>query len=488
MQKSPKCSVVINTYNRCVPLEAVIEDLCDQSYANFELIVVTGPCSDGTNEMMAPLAPFLKWVTCSEANLCKSRNLGLAACSGDFALFIDDDAIPQDEHWIQRYVDAFQLEENQNTAILGSSVKNVGSEFYEFYRGFSSRYGFQTFENESESDEAIPDGWFERVIGCNNAMRLSYVKAVGGFDENFVYYADETDLVVRLLDAGYEVKNIAGNHVRHFKQQSDIRKSKHDIRWDVIARSDTYYSLKNAQDSLPFRVLKTFVFAWKKHYIGEVFSVWNEKEITFSQKIRWNLRLFRGIAGGYLMAMGKRKICKFEAGDTTQKTGFKALDGEAIRSVIRAKDFLAGSEIRLCRYFWGNREYPEHELFQVYYNNDGQGWSETKTEYGFYRRDKMVTFTLEIPVKGESIELRLDPCREVGLVKLEFVKLGVDGNPPKDVIRDEIRFEEMLEDEALNEDLLTLRSISEDPRLFLNPARDVERSISIHVSVRFNRA
>ena len=95
-----RVSVVINTYNRAASLHNTLLAMPRQNYSDFEVIVVNGPSTDHTAEVLKHHAANIRVGACSERNLSISRNVGIEMARGDFVAFIDDDAVP-DEDWLR---------------------------------------------------------------------------------------------------------------------------------------------------------------------------------------------------------------------------------------------------------------------------------------------------------------------------------------------------------------------------------------------------
>ncbi len=85
-------SVVIVTYNRANLLSAELASLRRQRHPQFEIIVVNGPSSDHTEEVLAEYRDLIKIERCPEANTAMARNIGVAASAGEIIAFLDDDA------------------------------------------------------------------------------------------------------------------------------------------------------------------------------------------------------------------------------------------------------------------------------------------------------------------------------------------------------------------------------------------------------------
>ena len=94
-------SVVVNTTDRAASLRTLLRALDHQSYPHFEVVVVVGPTKDNTLEILAEYGSRVQVLRCARANLSMSRNIGLAAASGDIVAFIDDDAAPS-RNWLRQ--------------------------------------------------------------------------------------------------------------------------------------------------------------------------------------------------------------------------------------------------------------------------------------------------------------------------------------------------------------------------------------------------
>jgi len=114
-----RASVVINTYNRAPYLRRLLPGLAHLRGGPFELVVVNGPSTDETHAVLDDYRQRIKLVSCPSRNLSHSRNLGIAAAAGDIVVFIDDDALPDDVHWLARYLDAFAADGADRVGAVG---------------------------------------------------------------------------------------------------------------------------------------------------------------------------------------------------------------------------------------------------------------------------------------------------------------------------------------------------------------------------------
>lgn len=311
----PSVSVIINTYNRAFYLRRLLAGMRHLRGARFEVVVVNGPSTDGTAALLAEYHGRIKVVDCPTRNLSESRNLGIAAASGDIVVFIDDDALPGDADWLARYVEAFGADTTGRLGAAGGPVWHQDSDFFEFNGGAISDYGFQIFDSQRAGDMVAANRhWVAGVRGCNCAFRRAALLEVGGFDEFYTYYLDESDVCMRLSQAGYTTAHLPDNTVRHYSGASDNRATRIERNWRVIARSDTYYAIKNGLDSGAKRLLKTIAAAPRKHFVGELNHYLLSGEISAPAWARAMRQWLAGVSDGLRAGLARpRRLGAFEA-------------------------------------------------------------------------------------------------------------------------------------------------------------------------------
>ena len=238
-------SVIINTYNRAYHLKRVLDCLARQIYDEFEVIVVNGPSTDETDEILNFYTDAIRIEKCPEVNLSVSRNIGIAASAGEIVVFIDDDAVPGDRMWLEKLCQPFQ---DPQVAAAGGQVFRMDG-IQEFSRGVFNKYGENDPTNENGYEQDIKTGnAINGVMGCNCAFRRSVLANVGGFDEFYTYFLEETDLCYRIAKNGYKVVHTDDAVVRHEAANGVNRMAKFNYNWKALARSRTYFVMKTTED------------------------------------------------------------------------------------------------------------------------------------------------------------------------------------------------------------------------------------------------
>ncbi len=264
-----KISVIINTYNRASYLKQALEALRYQTYSDFEVVVVNGPSTDDTDQILSEHEGAIKKRDCASRNISASRNIGIKAAQGEIVAFLDDDAVP-DQFWLANIASGF---EKCNCSILGGFVlDNTGFKFQSRYI-LTDRHVNSTYLEEI----CVPQQMFcfpgtrqfLTPMGCNVAFRRRALVAAGGFDEQYDYYLDETDVVVRMIDMGFTVRIEPSIIVYHKFAPSGIRKEKWPLNWTSIVKNKLYFICANNFGKVSLQAAEKETEQYVGYIVGE---------------------------------------------------------------------------------------------------------------------------------------------------------------------------------------------------------------------------
>ena len=244
-----RVSVVICTLNRAGSLGATLECLQYQHHDDFEVIVVNGPSTDTTLEVLAPWRDRIRYRDNPERNLSSSRNIGLCASVGELIAFIDDDALAEPE-WLAQAIPAFDDPE----------VAGAGGIVFD-HTGLHLQYRYSATDRlcrvvESDRDfarQCFPGTFqFPYLQGTNQVYRRDRLIEVGGFDANIRFYGEDADVCGRLIDAGWVIHQLPNAPVHHKFLPSGIRDHQRiTTNWTTVVHGHTYFSLRHASAFLP---------------------------------------------------------------------------------------------------------------------------------------------------------------------------------------------------------------------------------------------
>lgn len=215
-------SIVINTLNRGNLLGDAIRGVFQLDYPSFELIVVNGPSTDNSEVVLAKWQGRIKHLHCDVANLSVSRNVGIEAAAGDVVAFLDDDAVPH-PLWL-RYLSRHYADPAVG-GVGGYTVDNTGVR-WQVRKTVCDRFGNAFFPDELFDERALNfpgTPLYPSLLGTNSSFRTAALREIGGFDHTFAYLLDETDVCLRMVDAGWHIHYEPAAMVFHQFAESHIR-------------------------------------------------------------------------------------------------------------------------------------------------------------------------------------------------------------------------------------------------------------------------
>lgn len=202
-----KVSLVLATIGRTEEVRTFLRALNAQTYRNFELIIVDQNPDDRLIPLLDPYRESFSIIHVrSERGLSKARNVGLSYVTGDIVSFPDDDCW-YDENLLETSVRYLEKEPDL-AGITGRSIDDAGREVNGIFR--------------KTVDLLNRNNVWECAISYTIFLRRTVVAQAGGFDETLGVGAntmwgsgEETDFLLRVLDAGIRLQYLPNLTVRH---------------------------------------------------------------------------------------------------------------------------------------------------------------------------------------------------------------------------------------------------------------------------------
>jgi len=208
----PLVSVVITTFNRKFFLEQAINSVLNQSFNDYELIVLDNDSTDGTEEFLKKLNhKKIKYLKHQNINISQQRNLAISLALGKYIAFLDDDDI-----WLKDKL------KNQ-ISIFNKSDKSVALVYsgFCFYDDHGKIWGHSKPRRKSNYFMHL---LWEKSHFCGSAsnpmLRVSAIKDSGLYDEK-IRCGEDWELYVRLAKK-YNIKTHANVSVK-IRQHSGPR-------------------------------------------------------------------------------------------------------------------------------------------------------------------------------------------------------------------------------------------------------------------------
>ena len=190
----PRCSVILPVYNGNPFLGEAIQSVLNQSFVDFELIIIDDGSTDNSTQVIKTYTQKetrILSVLRDHRGLSASLNEAIDRTSGEFIARLDDDDIWLPDK-LERQIE--YLIQNPDIKLLGSSVSFINEQGYEI----GGMQGFN--KNEGLSGEYLLTKMKRNNMFCSSSVIFvkSIVDSIGGFNSDYSTSMDY-DFALRIL-------------------------------------------------------------------------------------------------------------------------------------------------------------------------------------------------------------------------------------------------------------------------------------------------
>jgi glycosyltransferase involved in cell wall biosynthesis len=195
-----RIAALVCTRNRGGTALSAVRSILENDHPDFEVIVVDQSTDDQTEAALAPLADRIRYMRSPTVGLSNARNVGISHTRSDVVAMTDDDCVVN-KTWLSRIDDVFRSD-SRVAMLLGSVLPGKHDESKGFVVGYTRPHAVVA---KSIRDKHRIEG----MAACM-AIRTSVWAELSGFDPMLgagasLQSADETDMVIRSLLAGFHV-------------------------------------------------------------------------------------------------------------------------------------------------------------------------------------------------------------------------------------------------------------------------------------------
>lgn len=258
----PSVTVVVPTLAADSALTDCLRSLESQTSRDFDVVVVDNSGSGRAQGLLPSPGSARVIRNKNNAGFGAAVNQGVSASQAPFIATLNDDAIASPQ-WIEALLRAATSRPEiglfassvrlQHTGAMDSAGMLIAGDASSKQRGHGD-----TAERYSNSEEALfPSG--------SAAMyRRNMLEQIGGFDDDFFLYCEDTDLGLRALWSGWRCRYVADAIVEHRYSHSAGRASA--LKAYYVERNRLYVAVKN----FPLRLLLLNPFLAAARYFWHV--------------------------------------------------------------------------------------------------------------------------------------------------------------------------------------------------------------------------
>ena len=334
----PKISVIIPTYNAEKFLPRTISSVLNQTFKEFELIIVDDCSSDKTGEIIEGFEKkdgritgvFLDKNSGAPAH---PKNIGVGLSKGDYIAFLDhdDEWLPQKLERQLNLVDAvgkekfgvvscnaFEIDETKPGQSAGKIAKPAIGLKHPKAVDIKGKDGlfsvFKLLKYESVHDVLANPGFY---CGNNSSMFFSRetIEIIGPRDENIGAFED-TDIIFRIAQAGYDFYFIDEPLYRTYTHGGNFTKSYDRLsEREAAKRAENFSSFTEKYRGLYEKM--TRLYSKRLRGIGMLYMVGGEAGSArkfFLKAVKANPFIFKNYVNLFLSFFGQnfyRKLFSF---------------------------------------------------------------------------------------------------------------------------------------------------------------------------------
>lgn len=206
----PKISIIIPTYNSSRFINRTISSVLNQTYTDWELLIIDDNSTDNTVELVDKFIKQDQRIKLyktpqNSGGPALPKNIGIENAKGEYVAFLD-----HDDEWLpeklERQLKIFELS-NDNLLGLVSCFVNVKDNNGNLIEKYNKNYRGDIIKNLAISN-------FILTSSCV-MTKLNILKEVGLFDLRFKR-ADDVDMWLKISEAGYHFDFVPEYLINHF--------------------------------------------------------------------------------------------------------------------------------------------------------------------------------------------------------------------------------------------------------------------------------
>ncbi|MGL4663244.1 MAG: glycosyltransferase [Culicoidibacterales bacterium] len=263
-----KASVIIPLYNGGTLYKEVLEKLLVQEYEDFEIVVVDSTSSDDSGEFTKMMAEKDSRIIYSRIQKItfqhgRTRNYGASLASGDFLVFITQDALPVDNKWLSEMIKPFSKDEQ----IAGVFGRHIAYENGDIYEKEALRKHFESFRDDSDGAIFSIDDYDRFASDAGYQAHLSFYSDNASAMRKTVWekipypeveFAEDQIWAKKILLAGYK-KAYAHNAVVYHSHKYKFKEAMRRYADDSRAIYNMFnIALEKHVSKLPIQILRTY--------------------------------------------------------------------------------------------------------------------------------------------------------------------------------------------------------------------------------------
>lgn len=302
MKNYPKVSIIIVNWNGKKYLRNCLTSVFNQTYPNYEVMLVDNGSTDDSVEYTKKNFPITKIIQNKKnIGLTAATNKAIEQCNGKYIVTLDNDTKVEPK-WLEELVRVGELDDCigscQSKVLLLKDPKVIDAVGISIAKkGGTIREGYGLKDGEEYNQT-------KKVLGASTAVlyKKKMLDQIGLFDDDFFAYYEDVDFALRARLAGWKCMYVPKAIVYHI-HSATLGKSS-PFKLYLLTRNEYYYKIKNLPTSILVRFSMTRPIAVALRILG---FIKNKEFRLIRPYLRGNFDALKNIP----KMLKKRKKIKF---------------------------------------------------------------------------------------------------------------------------------------------------------------------------------
>lgn len=266
---NPRVSVIIVNWNGLEHLDTCLGSLQEQTFNDFEVVLVDNGSRDGSVDFLRERHPWVKLVPLKEnTGFAGGNNRGLESASGEYLVTLNNDT-RVDCEWLAELVET--ADGHPAAGMVGCRIvafdepDRIDSLGIRVCADGMSRAACRA--RSWSAQKVAPVGEILLPSACAALYKRAMIEEIGFFDDNFFAYCEDTDLGLRGRLAGW--KAVLASRAVVYHKYSGTGGAFSPFKLYLVERNHYWVAVKN----FPLPLLLALPFNTVRRYLVQIGAI-----------------------------------------------------------------------------------------------------------------------------------------------------------------------------------------------------------------------
>ena len=225
-----KISVIIRTYNEEKHIEEVLKSLKQQSYPNYEIIIVDSESTDKTIQIVKKYDVKIVKILKKDFNYSYASNIGVQNSNGDICCFLSGHSVPFNDNYLELINDIFQ-----NVKIGGCYGDTIALEDGSITEKAFNMLGYLKNKIKNKDKIIYEKEIHPGILSCSNAaIRKELLLKYPFANELGKNGGEDVEVAYRIMKEKLEIVQVSDLLVKHSHGKGFFKFIKEFKNWRIM--------------------------------------------------------------------------------------------------------------------------------------------------------------------------------------------------------------------------------------------------------------